>query len=77
MQLSPCEHRLQQVARIHCAVRLARSYNGMKLVYKKQDFPFRRLDFIQHGFQAFFKFSAEFCARNKRSHIQRKDGFIL
>ena len=77
VQLAACKHGLQNVARIHCAVGLAGADNGVKFVDEHDDPAFAALDFVKHSFQPFFKFTAIFCARNKGTHVQRKESAIL
>ena len=73
MQFAPRKHRLQEVARVHSAVRFARADYGVKFVYEKYDFAFALLDFVQNGFEPFFEFATILRTRDERAHIERKD----
>jgi len=44
----------------------------VQLVDEEDDASVALLDLIEHGFQSFFKFAAEFCARDERAHIERE-----
>ena len=77
VQFAAREHGFQQVARVHCAVRLARADDGVQLVDEEDDFALALLDFIEHRFQALLELAAELRARNQRAHIEGKDGFVF
>ena len=49
----------------------------MQFINEQNDFTFALFDFIQNGFQTFFKFTSEFCASNEGAHIQRENGFVF
>ena len=70
VKLTSCQHGLQQIARIHRAVRFARTDDGVQFVNEKNNLAFTCLDFSEYGFEAFFKFSAEFRTRNERTHVE-------
>ena len=68
------QHRLKNIARVHCAVGLSRADDGVYLVDEK-DYPaLACLDLAEHGFKTFLKFAAELCARDKSAHIERENG---
>ena len=72
VQLAPCEHRFQQVARVHSAVGLARADYGVQLV-DEEDYPALALFYLlQYRFQPLFKLAAVLRARYQRAHIKRK-----
>ena len=77
MQLSAREQGFEKISRVHCAVALACADDSVKLVYKKNDFALAFFDFVEDGFQAFFKLASEFGSRNKRTHIQRENCFVF
>ena len=76
MELSACKGRFEQVRSVHCAVRFACADQGMYLVNKENDLAVGFFNFLQDGFQPFFKFSAIFRPRNERAHIEREQFFI-
>ncbi len=49
----------------------------MHLVNEQDNAPFRLLNFIQHGLQAFLEFTAELCPRNQCAHVERKQAFAF
>ena len=77
MQLAPCEHRFEQIARVHRAVGLARADYGVQLVDEEDDAPFALADLVQHRLQPFLELAAEFRPRDERAHIQGEDGLVL
>ena len=77
VQLTPGQHRFEQVAGIHGAVGLAGAHNGMQFIDKQQNPAFAFPDFLQNGLQAFLKFTAEFRTGDQTAHIQGKNGFVL
>ena len=77
VQLAARQHRLQEVAGVHCAVRLACADNRVQLINEQQDAPFAALDFRKHRLQALLELAAELCAGNQAAHIQRENGLVL
>ena len=77
VQLAASQKRLQQVARVHRAVGLARAHDGVQLVDEQDNLPFGFLHFGQHGLEPFLKFAAVLGARDERAHVQRKNGLVL
>ena len=72
VQFASCQHRFQQVACVHSAVRLARAHDGMKFV-NEQYYPALRLLYLFNDrFEALFKLAPVLCACDKASHIQRE-----
>src|SRR5579859_334209 len=49
----------------------------MQLIDEQNDLPFGLGDFLENGFQAVFKFAAEFCSSHERGKIQRHDAFCF
>ena len=77
VQLAARQHRLEQVARVHAALGLARADDRVQLVDEEQDASLRGLDLVQNRLQALLKFAAVFCAGDQRAHIQREDRLVL
>ena len=77
VQFAAREHRFEQIARVHCAVRLARADYGVQFVYEKDNLSFALAYLVQHGFQPFLELAAEFRARNQRTHIQGENGLVF
>jgi len=77
VQLAPRQHGLQQVPRVHRALRLAGADDVVQLVDEQEDLPLALFDFRQHGLQAFLKLAPELRARDERPHVQGKDGAVL
>ena len=77
MQFAPRKHRLQEVARVHSAVRFARADYGMKFVDEQNDFAFAFPHFVKHGFEPFLELAAEFRSGDKRADIQREQFSVL
>ena len=77
MELAPRQHGLEHIARIQCAVRLARADNGVQLVDEQNDLSVAVLDIVQHRLQTFLKLTSVFCTGNQCSHIQCKNLLVL
>src|SRR5450631_2198612 len=77
MQLAARERRLQHVAGVECAFSLARADHGVQLIDEEDDLAFLFGEIIEHAFQAFFEFAAEFGAGNERAHVEREDALVL
>ena len=73
VQFAARQHRLEHVAGVGTAFRLARAHDRMNLVDKEDDLPLRLLDRLQHGLQTFFELSAVHGPRHQRRHVERKD----
>ena len=73
MKLAARQHRLQQIARIHRAVRLAGADDGMQLVDEQNNSAVAFLYLIQNGFETLLKFAAEFRTGDERAHVQREN----
>ena len=70
MQLTPRKGRLDEVGRIHRAIRFARADKRVHLVDEEDDVALRRRHLVQHGLQTLFEITAIFGPRNQRAHIQ-------
>src|SRR5690606_14716672 len=77
VQLTTGQHRLQEVARIHCAIDFPRTHNGMKFVYEEDDLPVAVLYFRKHRLQSLFKLPTILRAGQQRAHIERENSFAL
>ena len=77
MQLAAGQHGLEQVARVHRAVGLARTDNGVQLINEEDDLALGLLDLVEDALQAFLKLAAVFCTCDQRTHVQAEHGMIL
>ncbi len=77
MQCTAGERGFEQVAGIHRAFRCARANEGVQFVDEQDDFARRRVDFIEHGFQALLEFAAEFRPGDERTKVEREQLFVL
>ena len=76
MQLAAREGRLEEISRIHGAVRLARTDQSVDFIDKENDLTIGLFNLFEDGFEAFFKLAAIFRPRDQRSHIQCQEPFI-
>ena len=77
VQLAAGQHGLEQVARIHRAVGLARADDGVQLIDEEDDLALGLLDLVEDALQAFLKLAAVFCTCDQRTHVQTEHGMIL
>ena len=77
VQLTPGQHRLEQVARVHAALGLARAHNGVQLVDEQDDPAVALLDLLENRLQPFLELAAVLCACDQRAHVQRDQLAIL
>ena len=77
MQRAPRQFGLDQIGRIHRAVRLARANQRVHFVDEQDDLAVRGLDFLQHGFQAFLELAAVFRSGDHRAEVQRQQLLVL
>ena len=77
VQLAAGEHRLEQVARVHAALGLARADDGVQFVDEQQDASLALAHLFEHGLEPLLKFAAVLCARDQRAHIERENGLVL
>ena len=77
VQFTSRQHRLQQVACIHCAVRFACTDNRMQLIDKQNNLSLALLDLVKHRFQSLFELAAVLRARHQSAHIQGKQFLVL
>ena len=73
MQFATCQHRLQEVACIHCAIRFPGTHNGMQLIDEQNDTALALLHLVQNRFQTLFEFATVLCAGDQGAQIQRED----
>ena len=77
VQLAARKHRLQHVARVGGAFRLARAHDRVDFVDEQDDASVRRLDLVQHGLQALLELAAVLRAGHERRHVEREHGAVL
>ena len=77
VQLSPGQHGLEEIARIHGALRLARPYDGVQLVDKEDDTPLGLLHLVEDGLQPLLKLAPVLGPGDEAAHIQGEDGLVL
>ena len=77
VQLAAGEHGLEQVARVHGALGLARADDGVQLVDEQDDPPLGRPDLVEHGLEPLLKLAAELRPRHQRAHVQREELAVL
>ena len=76
MQLAARQHGLQEVARVHAALGLARAHDGVQLVYE-QDYPALGAAYLfQHGLEPLLELAAVLRARYERAHVEREDRLV-
>src|SRR6185312_8201684 len=76
-QLAAGERRLEQVAGVHRAFRLASAHDRVQLVDEQDDPAFALRDFLDDRFEPVFKLAAEFGARDQSAHVERDDLLVL
>ena len=76
VQFTTGELRLEHIAQVHGAFRLARTHNGVDFVDEQQGIAvfFKG---VQHGFQTFLEIATVFCTRHQGRQIQRKQLLAL
>ena len=77
VELTACQHGLQEIAGVHAALGLARADNGVQLVDEEEDLALGFFDLLQNGFQSLLKLAPVLCARDERAHVQGEDGLVL
>ena len=77
MKFAPCQHGFEHISGVHCAFRLARAHNGVKLVDKENDLAVALTHIFQHGLESFLKFTSVFCPRYQGAHIEGKDFLVF
>ena len=69
-QLAASQRRLQHVRRVHRAFGRARAHQRVQFVDEQDDLPVGLGDFLEHSFQAVFKFAAILGSRDQGGEIQ-------
>ena len=77
MQFTSRQRGLEQIGRIHRAIRFAGPDQGVHLVDEQDDAAFGRGHLLQHGLQPLLEFAAIFRASNQRAHIEHKQLLVL
>ena len=77
VQLAAGQHRLQQVGRVHRALRRAGTDHGVQLVDEQDDLPLGVLDLLQDGLEALLELAPVLGARDERAEVQRHDLLVL
>ena len=72
MQLAPCQGGLEQVGRVHGAIRLARAHKRMHLVDEQDDLARGSGDFGQDGLEPLLEFAAVLRPGDQRPHVERE-----
>ena len=77
VQLAPGQHGLEQVARVHGALGLARAHDGVQLVDKEDDAALGLFDLVEDGLQPLLKLAAVLGPGDQGTHVQGEDGLVL
>ena len=77
MQLAARQRRLQEVRRVHRAVRLAGADQRVHLVDEQDDAAGGAGDFGEHGLQPLLELAAVFRAGDQRAHVERHQLLVL
>ncbi len=77
VQLAAGQRGLEQVARVHRALRGARADHGVQLVDEEDDLALRLLDRLEHGLQPLLELAAVLGPRDQRAHVQGDDALAL
>ena len=77
VELTPCKHGFEHVSRIHGSIRLACAHDQVQLIDEQNDLSLALADFLQHGFETFFKFAPVFGSGHQSAHIQGENLLIL
>ena len=77
MQLTARQCGLEHVAGIHRAFGLASTDHGVQFVDKNDGLAFVLRQFLEHRFQALFKFTPELGTSQQRSHVERQHALAL
>ena len=76
-QLTTGQHRFDHVASVHGAFSTTSADDGMQLIYERNHFAGSIGNFLQHGLQAFFKFTAILCSCEQARDIKRNQPLVL
>ena len=68
--------RLENVGRVHGAFALAGAHEGVDFVDEEDDTPFGGRHFVDHAFEALFKFALVLGTGHEGTHVEREDAFV-
>ena len=77
VQLASGQHRLEHIAGVHGAVRLACAHDGMELIDEQNDPAIAVLHFLQDRFQTFLELAPVLRAGHQRAHIKGEDSLLF
>ena len=77
VQLAARQHGLEQIARVHRTLALARTDDGVEFVDEENDAPVALFHLGEHRFQTLFKFASIFRPGHECTHIEREDRLVL
>ena len=77
VQLAAGEHRLEQVGRVHGALRRAGTDDGVQLVDEQDDLALGVLDLLEHGLEALLELAPVLRAGDERAEVERDDALVL
>ncbi len=77
VQFAARQHRLEHVAGVRRALRLARADDRVDFVYEEDYASFGLLDLLQDRFQALLELTPVHGASHERGHVEREHGMIL
>ncbi len=70
VKLSPGQHRLEHVPRIHRSLGSSGTDDSVHLIHKEQDFAFCIGDLLEHCFKALLKLATIFCTGDQCAHVK-------
>ena len=76
VQLAARQRRLQQIGRVHRALRLSRTDQRVHLVDEQDDLALGGSDLGEHRLQPFLELATEFRAGNQRAHVERHQPLV-
>ena len=76
-QVTAGQHRFEDVAGIHGAFGRTSADDRMDFIDEQQNLTIRLGDFIEDGFQSFFKFTTVFSTGNEGAHIEGIECLVL
>ena len=77
VQLAARQHRLEEVARVHAALGLARADYRVQLIDEKDNTALALAYLFEHGLEPLLKLAAVLCARDKRAHVEGEDSLVF
>ncbi|EAP78060.1 hypothetical protein ISM_07185 [Roseovarius nubinhibens ISM] len=76
MQLAARQRRLDQIGRIHRAIRFPGPDERVHLVDKENDLARRIRHLVEHGFEPLFEFATVFRPSDERPHVERQQPLV-